>query len=85
MSAADETYNPWTIVNLVFHHLADQGLHPVLGEAGDPGAPAAQLLKAFGITPTQEGDARITERSKDRLAELRAAYELSQDESTNPP
>jgi hypothetical protein len=85
MSTADETYNPWTIVNLVFHHLADQGLHPVLGEAGDPGAPAAQLLKAFGIIPTQEGDARITERSKDRLAELRAAYELSQVESTNPP
>lgn len=85
MSAADETYNPWTIVNLVFHHLAGQGLHPVLGETGDPGAPAAQLLRAFGITPAQEGDARIAEHSKDRLAELRAAYELSQDESTNPP
>jgi len=85
MSSADETYNPWTIVNLVFRHLADQGLHPVLGETGDPGAPAAQLLKAFGITPAQEGDARIVEDSKDRLAELRAAYELSQDESTNPP
>ncbi|HEX6453018.1 MAG TPA: hypothetical protein VF060_26610 [Trebonia sp.] len=85
MSSADETYNPWTIVNLIFHHLADQGLHPVLGETGDPGVPAAQLLKAFGITPAQEGDARIAEHSKDRLAELRAAYELSQDESTNPP
>ena len=35
----DETYNPWSIVNLVFHHLAEQGLHPVLGEAGDPGGP----------------------------------------------
>ena len=33
-----ETYNPWSIVNLVFRHLADEGLHPVLGEAGDPGA-----------------------------------------------
>ena len=32
-----ETYNPWTVVNLVFHHLAAEGLHPVLGEAGDPG------------------------------------------------
>jgi hypothetical protein len=31
-----ETYNPWSIVNLVFHHLADAGLHPTLGEAGDP-------------------------------------------------
>ena len=33
-----ETFNPWSIVNLVFHHLAEEGLHPVLGEAGDPGA-----------------------------------------------
>jgi hypothetical protein len=24
-----ETFNPWSIVNLVFHHLAEQGLHPV--------------------------------------------------------
>ena len=42
MTAADnapeaETYNPWSVVNLVFTHLADQGLHPVLGESGDPG------------------------------------------------
>jgi len=39
MSAADdaETYNPWTVVNLVFTHLAEQGLHPVLGESGDRG------------------------------------------------
>ena len=44
-----ETYNPWSIVNLVFHHLAREGLHPVLGEAGDPGAPAADLLRALGI------------------------------------
>lgn len=84
-----ETYNPWTIVNLVFHHLADAGLHPVLGETGDPGAPAADLLKALGITPTAEGDARVAETAKDRLAELRAAYErsqgVSQAESTNPP
>ncbi len=29
-----ETYNPWSVVNLVFHHLADQGLHPILGERG---------------------------------------------------
>ena len=26
-----ETYNPWSVVNLVFNHLADEGLHPVLG------------------------------------------------------
>ena len=31
-----ESYNPWSIVNLVFHHLAGAGLHPVLGEP-DPG------------------------------------------------
>ena len=72
-----ETYNPWSIVNLVFGHLADAGLHPVLGETGDPGAPAAELLRALGITPTAEGDARVAENAKDRLAELRAAYERS--------
>jgi len=27
-----DTFNPWSVVNLVFHHLADQGLHPTLGE-----------------------------------------------------
>ena len=32
-----ETFNPWSIVNLVFNHLAEEGLHPVLGETGDPG------------------------------------------------
>jgi len=32
-----ETFNPWSVVNLVFHHLADHGLHPVLGDhAGHP-------------------------------------------------
>lgn len=86
-----ETYNPWTIVNLVFEHLADQGLHPVLGETGDPGGPAAELLKALGITPTAEGDRRIADYKRDRLAELRDAYEasqqqgVSQGESPNPP
>ena len=34
--AQEETYNPWSIVNLVFRHLADEGLHPVLGD-GRPG------------------------------------------------
>jgi hypothetical protein len=73
-----ETYNPWSVVNLVFRHLADEGLHPVLGETGDPGAPAADLLRALGITPTAEGNAQTAVRAKDRLAELRDAYERSQ-------
>ena len=73
-----ETYNPWTIVNLVFHHLADQGLHPVLGDTGDPGTPAAELLRALGITPAPEGDRQVSARVKDRLAELRAAFEESE-------
>lgn len=76
----EPTYNPWTIVNLVFRHLADQGLRPVLGETGDPGKPAAELLRALGITPTVEGDTRVPARAKDRLAELRAAYEQGQAE-----
>ncbi|SEG92089.1 hypothetical protein SAMN05444920_107447 [Nonomuraea solani] len=32
MEPHDETFNPWSVVNLVFHHLAGQGLHPVLGD-----------------------------------------------------
>jgi hypothetical protein len=71
----EETYNPWSIVNLVFRHLADEGLHPVLGESGDPGAPAAQLLRAFGITPAAEGNNQTSARVKDDLARLREAFE----------
>ena len=40
-ASGEETFNPWSVVNLVFEHLAAQGLHPVLGETGDPGRPAA--------------------------------------------
>jgi hypothetical protein len=68
-----ETYSPWTVVNVVFSHLVDVGLHPILGDGGHPGEPAAELLRALGITPTIEGDARTTERTRARLAELRAA------------
>jgi hypothetical protein len=67
-----ETYNPWTVVNVVFHHLVAQGFHPTLGAGGHPGEPAAALLRALGITPTVEGDARVAEANRDRLAELRA-------------
>jgi hypothetical protein len=68
-----ETFNPWSIVNLVFHHLADQGLHPVLGEAGDPGAPAAELLRSLGIEPAAEGNMQVSCDVRDQLAEIRNA------------
>src|SRR6201998_1967009 len=77
-----EPYNPWSIVNLVFRHLADEGLHPVLGEAGDPGAPAAELLRALGITPAAEGNHQVSARTKDELARLREAFEA---EHPQPP
>jgi hypothetical protein len=70
---ARETFNPWSIVNLVFHHLADQGLHPVLGEAGDPGAPAAELLRSLGIQPAAEGNMQVSRDVRDHLAEIRSA------------
>jgi hypothetical protein len=73
--APEETYNPWTIVNLVFRHLADEGLHPLLGEAGDPGAPAAALLSALGIAPSADGSKKVTRRVGDELAKLREAFE----------
>ena len=68
-----ETFNPWSIVNLVFHHLADQGLHPVLGEVGDPGAPAAELLRSLGIEPAAEGNMQVSRDVRDHLAEIRSA------------
>ncbi|GAA3436423.1 hypothetical protein [Kutzneria kofuensis] len=67
----NESYNPWTIVNLVFHHLVDQGYHPVLGESGHPGEPAAQLLRALGVTPVVGGtDERVTRENRAKLAEM---------------
>jgi hypothetical protein len=68
-----ETYNPWSIVNLVFHHLAAQGLHPVLGEAGDPGQPATELLRALGITPAAEGSRQQAADVRGELERLRIA------------
>jgi len=76
MSAANsgdaETYNPWSIVNLVFTHLADEGLHPVLGESGDPGPPARALLLALGIEPAPEGNREVMRDVRARLAQIRA-------------
>ncbi|MGW4487203.1 hypothetical protein ACWEOE_25575 [Amycolatopsis sp. NPDC004368] len=69
----EETYNPWTVVDLVFRHLVDIGLHPTLGTGGPPGDPAADLLRALGITPTAEGDVRVQHEKESKLAELRAA------------
>jgi hypothetical protein len=69
----DETYNPWSVVNLVFHHLAGQGLHPVLGEAGDPGAPAAELLRSLGIRPAPEGNRQVSQDVRRHLDDIRAA------------
>jgi hypothetical protein len=77
MDSSEETFNPWSVVNLVFRHLADEGLHPVLGEAGDPAGPAAELLRALGIVPSTDGNRKITRKVSDELAQLRAAYEAA--------
>lgn len=68
-----ETYNPWSIVNLVFNHLVSQGLHPVLGETGDPGAPAAELLRALGVEPAAEGNRQVVADIREHLSTLREA------------
>ncbi len=65
-----ETYNPWTVVNLVFHHLAAEGLHPILGPE-DPGAPAAALLEALGIQPAPQNQ-QVSLAIHQQLADLRA-------------
>jgi hypothetical protein len=84
---AVETYNPWSIVNLVFAHLAAEGLHPVLGETGDPGVPAAELLRALGITPDKEGSRQAAEQTKRTLAEIRAIFDADSrgDDPPHPP
>jgi hypothetical protein len=74
MEPTPETFNPWTVVNVVFHHLADRGLHPVLG-GPDPGAPAAELLRALGIEPAAEGDRQVKEDVRNHLAEIRAVFD----------
>ncbi len=71
MNEQGETFNPWTVVNLVFHHLADNGLHPVLGEAGDPAVPAAALLRALGIEPGRNDETVSSATVQDQLAEIR--------------
>jgi hypothetical protein len=56
----------------VFTHLSDQGLHPVLGESGDPGPPARALLAALGIEPAPEGNREVMRDVRAHLAEIRA-------------
>ncbi len=77
MGAADdleaESYNPWSVVNLVFIHLSEQGLHPTLGESGDPGPPARQLLEALGIEPAPEGNREVMRGVRAHLEEIRGA------------
>ena len=72
MESTRESFNPWSVVNVVFHHLAAQGLHPILG-GSDPGGPAADLPRALGIEPAAEGDRQVGENVKRHLAEIRAA------------
>jgi hypothetical protein len=67
-----ETFNPWTVVDLVFHHLADHGLHPVLGGHGDPAEAATALLRALGIEPGRNDESVTSPRVQDTLADLRA-------------
>jgi hypothetical protein len=67
-----ETYNPWTVVNVVFDHLASAGLHPVLGETGDPAEPAAALLRALGVEPGRDDEGPAAPAMQTHLAELRA-------------
>jgi hypothetical protein len=66
-----ETFNPWTVVNIVFTHLAEAGLHPVLGEAGDPAKPAADLLRSFGIEPGRNDETVSSARVQESLEEIR--------------
>jgi hypothetical protein len=76
-----ESYNPWSVVNLVFTHLSDQGLHPVLGESGDPGPPARALLEALGIEPAPEGNREIMRDVRAHLAQIRTAVFDEPDEN----
>jgi hypothetical protein len=71
--ASNETFNPWSVVNLVFHHLAEQGLHPTLGESGDPAQPAAALLRALGIEPAAEGNRQVMAAVRAHLDQIRTA------------
>ena len=67
-----ETYNPWTVVNLVFTHLAEEGLHPVLGRAATPASPREHCWRRWGIQPAAEGNREIRRDVYAQLAQIRA-------------
>lgn len=69
-----ETFNPWTVVDLVFRHLADAGLHPTLGETGNPAEPAAALLRSLGIQPGRNDESLTSPGVQDELERLRGQY-----------
>ena len=46
---------------------------PSSGGAGDPGAPAAELLRTLGIEPAAEGNRQVSRDIQDHLAQIRAA------------
>lgn len=75
-----QVYSPWTIVNIVFKHLVDQGLRPTLGSAGDPREPATALLRTLGVSASVEGDPRLAQRIQDDLARMRAQMDLAEDD-----
>ena len=81
-----ELYNPWTVVNVVFRHLADEGLHPVLGDAGDPSEPAERLLRSLGIEPGDpgHGEGHLASLVRDELAELRSRLGTPVDDGDPP-
>jgi hypothetical protein len=66
-----ETYNPWSIVHLVFEHLSEQGLHPTLGDGGSPGVHAEGLLRALSIAPAAEGNREVVRAVRAHLEEIR--------------
>ncbi len=45
----------------------------MLGEAGDPSGPAAELLRALGIQPAAEGNRQVSRDVREHLATLREA------------
>ena len=47
----------------------------MLGESGDPGKPAAELLRALGIVPAFESRPHVVTGVSAELARLREAFE----------